>query len=104
MVFFLIEMGIGVLTVLRLKRILRLGEHGKKIILIYILIICWATIICSQHIYSIFVYFRYLKDEPREVKYYSTNYVRFDILPGFIVQSIFLTICRFYYKGLMAAI
>lgn len=35
---------------------------------------------------------------------YSQNYVRFDILPGFIVQTIFLTICRYYYKGLVDAI
>lgn len=31
-------------------------------------------------------------------------YVRLDILPGFFVQTVFLQVCRFYYRGLTNSI
>jgi hypothetical protein len=47
----------------------------------------------------------YLKDDlTQSVQSYSQMYVRLDILPGFIVQTIFLIICKFYYEGLVDAI
>jgi hypothetical protein len=35
---------------------------------------------------------------------YSRFYVRLDIIPGFIVQTIFLFICRLFFKGLINTI
>lgn len=101
-----IETSIGITTAVRLRRISRLGQHAKKVIVIYLLILAWTTIIISQQLYSIFVYFSSIQQgvDAKEIAKYSQNYVRFDILPGFIVQTIFLTICRYYYKGLVDAI
>lgn len=102
----IIETSIGITTAVRLRRISRLGQHGKKVIVIYLLILAWTTIIVSQQLYSIFVYFSSIQEgvDAYQMDKFSQNYVRFDILPGFIVQTIFLTICRYYYKGLVDAI
>lgn len=106
MILTIIEISIGITTAVRLRKISRLGQHAKKVIVIYLLILVWTTVIVSQHSYSIFVYFSSIQEgvDADQISKYSQNYVRFDILPGFTIQTIFLTICRYYYKGLVDAI
>ena len=82
-----------------------MGHYGSKIIVIYILILAWTVIIGAHDIYGIVIFFTYLMGHPNEsIDPYSRNYVRFNVLPGFLVQTIFLTICRYYYKGFTGAI
>ena len=59
----MIEILIGSVTVHRLKQTRRLGEHGKKIMVIYLLVVAWCIILCSQHIYSVLMYYLELKKD-----------------------------------------
>jgi hypothetical protein len=80
-----------VVTLLRLKRIKRYGEHGRSVARIYVLIAFWALVLTSQFLYGVSVYFFVIEDDPStDMSGYSRTYLRIDILPGFIVQTIFL--------------
>jgi len=89
----------------RLSNMKKFGEHGRSIIVVFVLIILWAVLLIYQNCYSLFIFF--IKLEPlddQSADSYSRQYVRFDILPGFLVQTVFLQICRFYYQGLANSI
>jgi hypothetical protein len=99
------ELLIGCIALRRIIKIKRYGQPGSGAAVIYGLIIIWALILIAESIYSITIFFSYLYPySDQSVDAYSRNYVRFDIIPGFIVQTIFLQICRFYYRGLVGLV
>lgn len=104
-VLLLIQAIIGLVACRRLIRGRRMGDYSKKIVVVYTLIIAWAVAICFHGIYSITIFFTYLFNNPTESMVpFSRNYARYNVLPGFLVQTIFLTICRYYYIGFTGAI
>ena len=99
-----IEAIIGVITALRLRKSI-IGKYSTRITLIHLLVLCWGMLMCGLHSYSVSIFFLHIYQQPEvSVDSFSRNFVRLDFLPGFIVQTIYITICRFYYLGLMNAI
>jgi hypothetical protein len=59
-VFIFVLLIIGSITTYRLRKSKYYGEYGKKIMVIYLLIMAWTTVMTSQLVYSIYVFFTYL--------------------------------------------
>lgn len=92
-VFFLaVVICIFTVTLLRIREIKKYKQHAS-IARIYILITFWALVFASQLCYGISVYFFVIMDKDYssiDMSAYSRSYTRIDILPGFVVQTLFL--------------
>lgn len=98
------EAVIGILTALRLRKSI-IEKYSMRITLIHLLVLAWSMLMCGLHSYSVSIFFLHIYQQGNvSVDSFSRNFVRLDFLPGFIVQTIYITICRFYYLGLMNAI
>ena len=65
----------------------------------------WSMLMCGLHSYCVSVFFLHINQQGSvSVDSFSRNFVRLDFLPDFILQTIYITICRFYYLGLVNAI
>lgn len=90
--FIVIVLFIFIISLLRMRSIKKYKQH-MRIARIYVLIAFWAVVFVSQLLYGVSVYFFViLGAEPTttEMEVYSRSYTRIDIIPGFIVQTLFL--------------
>lgn len=88
-------------TAYKLKNIRKFGEQARNIIKIYLLVLLWGIVLGFQFLYGSTVYLSNIhQNYTINMEQYSRFYVRMDIIPGFTVQTIFLFICRLFFKGL----
>ena len=94
-----------IVTVLRLRVIKSYGERGQRILRIHILIIFWGVTFCFQLLLQVSTYLTTINgDYNIEMNNYSKNFSRIDVLPAFLIQTIFLSICKIFFKGLYSSI
>lgn len=77
---------------LRIREIKKYRQHAS-IARIYVLITFWALVLTSQFLYAISVYYFKIRGEDPstiDMNAYSRAYTRIDIIPGFVVQTLFL--------------
>jgi uncharacterized membrane protein len=83
---------IFVVTMLRIREIKKYRQH-VSIARIYVLITFWALVLASQFLYATSVYYFKIRGEDSstiDMNAYSRAYTRIDIIPGFVVQTLFL--------------
>jgi len=103
LVFLSIVLTIFMLSVLRIREIKRHKVHGR-IVKIYVLITVWALLFLSQLLYGAIVYFCFIMGQQDlslvDIDSFSRSFTRIDIVPAFVIQTLFLEICKLYYRGL----
>jgi predicted metallopeptidase len=97
--------GILTLTIYRLWRVKKHGEHAKRIGRIYFLIMAWALTFGFQELLDTSIYLTVIQGNcSYDMDSYSRIYVRIDAVPAFLIQTIFLSICKIFFKGLTGSI
>ena len=100
-----VSMGVLVVALFRLNKANRFGDGGRRIARIYTLIILWSVTFCFQMVLGTSVYLtKIIEDSSLDMSNYSRTYARLDTVPAIIITTIFLSICKLFFKGLMGSV
>ena len=94
------------ITLCRFNKINRYGESGRRIARIYMLIILWSVTFSFQMLLGSSIYLTVVNNNSKSVNMesYSRIYARIDVIPAFVITTIFLSICKIFFNGLVSSI